>query len=112
MTDNKSTPATPRNLDPKFKDAEVPADRTEETDPVDRYDGDRTTKRDDAKESRSESPDEVRARMASGEVANDPGEGDIVMRRQVVDAAGNVVEKLHGPMPRKDWAAYSAKNGL
>lgn len=48
---------------------------------------------------------------ANGEIPNDR-EGDIVSRVQFVDSAGNVGEKIHGPMPRSEWAEYSKKNGL
>lgn len=48
---------------------------------------------------------------ANGEVPNNE-EGDITYRQQYVDSAGNVGEKVHGPMPRSEWAAYAATNKL
>lgn len=79
---------TPRDLDPKFRDAEVPEGKPEELDPR-----------------------EVLRRAQSGEIANDPYEGEIVHIQRLVDSAGNLIEKEHRTS-RADWPAYSAKNGL
>lgn len=48
------------------------------------------------------------ARFGNGEVVNDPHEGTIVFNQQL----GNGELKVHGPMPRSEWAEYCAKNGL
>lgn len=58
------------------------------------------------------SADEKHILGASGEVPNDPFEGQISHRVQYVDSAGNVGEKVHGPMPRSEWAEYARKNNL
>lgn len=36
----------------------------------------------------------------------------IVHKVRKVDAAGNVVDEIHGPMPIADWPAYAKKNGF
>lgn len=36
----------------------------------------------------------------------------IVHRERTVDAAGNVQEKEHGPMPVEDWPRYERDNEL
>jgi hypothetical protein len=99
---------TPRDLDPKFKDATVPADQTEETTPAREV----TTKQETAKESRTEDAREVLARLQSTEIPKDPNEGEIVYRQPFVDSNGTVGEKVHGPMPVSEWATYSKENGL
>jgi hypothetical protein len=80
--------ATPRNLDPKFKDATAP-DTNEK-----------------------ESGEDTLKRLQSTEIPKDPTEGNIVFHQQIVDSAGNTITKTHGPMPVSEWAAYSEKNGL
>jgi hypothetical protein len=90
-----SNTPTPRDLDPKFKDA-TPTDGTTETAPA----------------KREESGQEQLKRLQSTEIPKDPNEGSIVYRQPFVDSAGNVGEKLHGPMPVSDWAKYSQENGL
>jgi hypothetical protein len=89
---------TPRDLDPKFKDATAPEEGKDNTPtPV---------------EAKQETSQEQLKRLQSTEIAKDPTEGQIVYRQPYVDSAGNVGEKVHGPMPVSQWAKYSQENGL
>ncbi len=94
--------ANPRDLDPKFKDDKIPKDADTQPD----------SETDKAKDKPEETDDDMRARLASTEIPKDPEEGFITYRERFIDSAGNAGEKVHGPMPRSEWAAYSAKNGL
>jgi hypothetical protein len=99
--------ATPRDLDPKFKDATVPQD-------ADQTDQAAVTQNESAKESgpENESPQETLKRLQSTEIPKDPTEGFILHRQRFVASDGTAGEKVHGPMPVSEWPAYSAKNGL
>lgn len=100
--------ATPRNLDPKYKDAEVPDDNPQPYgEPAES-----NVPNDKTEKVTEETDEEVRIRLRSTEIPKDPNEGMITYRQSFVDSAGNVGEKIHGPMPRSEWAAYSAANGL
>lgn len=42
----------------------------------------------------------------------EPETDNIVYRQIIVNPDGTPGEKLHGPMPRSEWAAYEKENGL
>lgn len=96
---------TPRDLDPKFKDATIPTNGPDnKPDPA--------VKENPKKDTTEETPHETLKRLQSTEIPKDPGEGSIVFKRQVVNAEGKHVEEVHGPMPVSEWATYSAEKGL
>lgn len=80
-----TTKPTPRDLDPKFRDAEIPDDNTVT---------------DANTEPNSKSADDAR-----------DGESLIVYRERYMD--GNVqMEREHGPMPVSEWPAYQEEHGF
>lgn len=76
--------ATPRNLDPKFKD------ETQETE-------EQRTAREADEADEAKKQDETPM---------------IVSRQQIVNPDGTVGEKVHGPMPVADWPAYEKEHNL
>lgn len=114
-----SNSPSPRDLDPKFQNAKLPADVREGADAKPDQDSptavnrDESSNRNEADKPRDESAQETLDRLRNPEIANDPDEGQIVHRVQIIDpATGQPTEKVHGPMPVGEWADYSAKNGL
>jgi hypothetical protein len=77
--------ASPRDLDPKFRDEK--RESVEDTE--------RDVTADELK--REESEDETPM---------------LVHRQRIVQPDGTVTEKVHGPMPQSDWAAYEKENNL
>lgn len=106
------TNPSPRDLDPKFKDATLTDEDVKRAESVETDKRPADPVKNTNEPHRDETPQETLARMSSGEVANDPSEGFIVHRSRYVDENGVQQEKVHGPMPVGEWAEYSRERGL
>lgn len=97
--------ATPRDMDPNFKDEKATAKR-DDVETVDAT-NDPMVKRDDVET--VESTTDVNTVKDVRESEDTPM---IVCRRPGVDANGQPTVVEHGPMPVKDWADYERENNL
>lgn len=57
-------------------------------------------------------PKTVKERQESADAEHSENVPMIVHRAFYTDDQGNQKEKIHGPMPVKEWAAYEKENGL